>query len=479
MQRLQEVVLRTSTGPLRPLWKACYAALERVITACLRRASPQTTVYLGGSFGFGEPVYGLSDLDVIAVSPGHPAAIRLRWGRLVKLVPPLGHVARDVFVYGEDELRRAAAAPCMSSRETFLRRDDLHDEAGLTVRPGPFGATREWRLVAGPERRPPAAPDAQSRRLATWLELQFWWRFAFQAAARPDAPNVPFLCMKLIAEPARLWLWLVHDRALFARRDVLREAIVSLPAEREAYELALELEGTLPSCPAPPLGAALASFTRQSTLIAALMDDAARAAGERAVHLVGAGARPFPLLDWRALVAPALSAERFDVVDGHPADAAALARLAGTAVEPAPALHAGPLMVRPALEPGRAKLRAVQCAATDPVSFALVRGHTEARFPQAAGWSASDWARRAVEEHRVWLECGTSARLNGHGWLGAPAVTPHRMVAAARAALFLESIEGGEPELMLSADAVASRLDADPTDGAALRRAVEGLPAYR
>ena len=309
--------------------------------------------------------------------------------------------------------------------------------------------------------------------------LQFWWRFAFQAAARPDATNVPFLCVKLIAEPARLWLWLVHDRALFARRDILREAIVSLPGEREAYELALELERALPSCPEPPLAAALASFTRQSALIAALMDDAARAAGERAVRLVGAGTRPFPLLDWRALVAPAPSAEQFDVVDGHPADAAALARLASVAEDPAPALHAGPLMVRPRLEPGRAKLRAVQCAATDPVSFALVDGRAEARFPQAAGWSAPDWARRAVGEHRVWLECGNSARLNGHGWLGAPSATPDRMVAAARAALFLDSIEREEPELMLSADAVASRLDADPTDVRALRRAVEGLPAYR
>jgi hypothetical protein len=244
-------------------------------------------------------------------------------------------------------------------------------------------------------------------------------------------------------------------------------------------ELALELERALPSCPEPPLGAALASLTRQSTLIAVLMDDAARAAGERTVRLVGAEARPFPLLDWRALVAPAPAAERFDVVDGHPADAGALARLTLTAEEPAPVLHAGPLMVRPTLEPGRAKLRAVQCAATDPVSFALVGGRAEARFPQAAGWSASDWARRAVDEHRVWLECGNSARLNGHGWLGALSVTPDRMVAAARAALLLESVERGEPELMLSADAVASRLDADPTDVAALRRAVEGLPAYR
>src|SRR4051794_28510457 len=287
----------------------------------------------------------------------------------------------------------------MSSGETFLRRDGVHDEAGLTVRPGPFGANREWRLVHGPERRPHMAADAQARRLAAWLELQFWWRFAFQAAARPDAPNAAFLCVKLIAEPARLLLWLLGGRALFARRDILREAIVALPAERAAFELALELERALPRRPEPPLTAALASFTRQSALIAALMNDAAVAAGEQAVRLVGGGSQLLPLMDWRGPVAPALSAERFEVLEGAPADPHALARVACTSASPAAVLRSGPLMVRPALEPSQAKLRAVQCAATDPVSFALADGRAQARFARASGWSAADWAGRAVAEH--------------------------------------------------------------------------------
>ena len=478
MRRLQELVLRTGAGPLRPFWEACYGALARAIAAFLRRADADVTVYLGGSFGQGEPVVGLSDLDVIAVSARDADAVRRRWRALTRRVPLLGRVAADVFVYGEDELRRAAAAPCPASRETFLRCDDVHDEAGLTVRPGPFGATREWRLLRGPERRPAAAADAQSHRLAAWLELQFWWRFAFRAAANPTAPEVPFLCVKLIAEPARLWLWLAHGHAVFARGQVLREAMTAIPPEREAFQLATELRRGLSRRPEPPLTAALGSFARQSAALAALMDEAAQTAGTRTVRLAGAGAGPLPLMDWRALVAPTSAAEQFRLVNGDPGDPAVLAQLGGAATGPAPALHAGPLLVRPTVEPARAKLRAVQCAATDPVSFAVLAGHDAARFAELPGWSAGDWASRAVAEHRIWLQGPGPARLDGHAWLGA-APGCERLITAARAALFAESLERGDPELLLAPRLVAQRLAADPDDGAALQRAVGALPAYR
>ena len=116
MRRLQQAILGTSAGPLRLLWKAAYAAAARGIAGYLRRGSPGTSVYLGGSFGFGEPVYGISDLDVIAVSARDAAAIRRRWTRLATGVPLLGRLASDVFVYDDEELRRAVAEPCLTPR---------------------------------------------------------------------------------------------------------------------------------------------------------------------------------------------------------------------------------------------------------------------------------------------------------------------------------------------------------------------------
>jgi hypothetical protein len=476
MRLLQALILRTGRGPLGWLWRASYAALARSIAAYLRHGRPDTAVYVGGSFGRGEPVPGLSDLDLIAVGPGDPEVVRRRWRRVVRRAPLVDRVAADVFVYGDDELRQAVT-PAPVSGATFMREDDVHDEGGLGVRPGPFGATREWRLLAGPERRPAVALDEQALRVAAWLELQFWWRFAFQAARAPADPTVPFLCVKLIAEPARLWLWLAHGRLLFARSEVLREAAAALPQEGAAFALGLELQRDVPHRRRAPLGAALASFTRQSAGLAELMNEAAARAGADDVRLVRADGGAPPLADWRALVAPGATDERFEVVAGDPADPAVLARL-GAAAEPSPALHAAPLLVRPASASARAKLRAVQCAATDPVSFAQLAGHDVARFPRLAGWSAADWARRAVAEHRAWLRHPATARLNGYGWLGTPPERA-RLIAAARAGMFDASIRGDEPELVLGDAAVGDRLGVDVHDAAELRQAVQGLPAYR
>ena len=346
--------------------------------------------------------------------------------------------------------------------ETFLRRDGVHDDAELTVRPGPFGATREWRLLAGPERRPSRIErDAQSRRIAAWLELQFWWRLAFQAAARPRALYVPFLCVKLIAEPARLWLWLAEGRAVFSRRDVLREVLLRLPDEGDAFRVALELERALPRRPEPPLAIALASLTRLSTRLAALIADAVEEAGTMRVRLVGAGGRPLPLVDWRALVAPAREPESFALVDGDPADPALWGSARGWARGVRTTLRAPGLLVRPALGARGTKLRAVAAAIRSPSRSPNARD--EAPFPELAGWSAADWTRRAVAEHRVWLEGSATPSANGYE-VDRPSAgsdrdrrrdtQPVARGGPGRAVARRGRVIDGAPTLMLSLDAV-------------------------
>jgi hypothetical protein len=142
-------------------------------------------------------------------------------------------------------------------------------------------------------------------------------------------------------------------------------------------------------------------------------------------------------------------------------------------------------MVFPACPLWRSRLRAVQCRATDPVSFALVEGGSVAAFPNVRGWSAEDTARRAVAEHRAWLRSESEPELD-------------MLLTAARAALFLESVEAGSPELPLTLAETARQLsssvaeeslgryrelaleDTEPPAGtvAAMRKLVLALPAY-
>jgi hypothetical protein len=171
-------------------------------------------------------------------------------------------------------------------------------------------------------------------------------------------------------------------------------------------------------------------------------------------------------------------------------------------------LTARNLLVGPVAAIGeRGRLRLVQCRTSDPVSHALARGATRASFPNIGGWCVRDWAARAVAEQRAHLELGEQTRLPP--WVDAPldrGVTAlSAMFGAARAALFAESVASGQPELPLTAAAVAAALgeryadarmvaecayDAlaaarlhrrgvDPRITSALRGVVDALPSYR
>jgi hypothetical protein len=147
-----------------------------------------------------------------------------------------------------------------------------------------------------------------------------------------------------------------------------------------------------------------------------------------------------------------------------------------------PALNADGLLLLPALGVWeRAYLRSVQCEASDPVSFALAAEASTARFPNVDGWSAEHWARRAVAEHRAWLddrrERANACRrewLDGHSELAPPAVRGlAKLLTAARAALFLDSLEQGQPELCLTAAAVSRRLAASAPSPVTVESAFE------
>jgi hypothetical protein len=275
-----------------------------------------------------------------------------------------------------------------------------------------------------------------------------------------------------------------------------------MPEHREAIEWALE-QLRARAVPGPEaLARSLPWFVELSREIADVVCDRAGEGEEVALEAAEDELpRPpaLPLADWPARVFPWFTDETFSPRDADPGDPLALAAACrASSGWSYAALRAGPLLVLPTAETaqGRGRLRAAQCAATDPVSFALLEGRRVARFPALRGWSARDSAERALAEHAACLR-HEGARVEGDSL--------SKAFNAARAALFADSLEAGRPELPLTvaatvrvlagslparqgaleeihAEYVRSREQRRAPEEPAVRELqgiVRGLPAYR
>jgi glycosyltransferase involved in cell wall biosynthesis/predicted nucleotidyltransferase len=493
--RIANFMLRTSHSALRSVWALAHYSVMHAVAAYIRLGERGTSVYVKGTFASGDPLFGVSDIDLITVArhdPSHPGRnrerARERWARLCRRIPVLPLLIPHFWVYEDADFVEALSATSLTyglngnePGPPFIGSRPIVDEVGLQDRPGLYPPRKEWRRLAGPERRPhDSPPNDQERRIAAWLELQHWWRYVFKAAANPEARHVPYLCVKFLAEPVRILAWLRRGERIATRVEALRRALQEMPEEEDAFRLGIELERALPRSPAPPLGEVIPAFTRLSRVIAAHISAATETAGYTDVRLLWGDERelalhpkslswlkglaetngavvPLPLADWRARVAPDIPDETFVVMVGdatRPSVLAAAAR-ASQAGNTFPVFRTDGLLLLPTLFWLRGTARAVQCESTDPVSMALIEGARVARFPNLAGWSARDSARRATAAHRAWL--GT--------WPGEEAAMVNPLHAlgmlftAARGALFLESVEKSSPELPLTVAAVARCLE--------------------
>jgi hypothetical protein len=452
-----------------------------------------------GSLGADAALPGVSDVDVAVVldeDPSGPGIARLRvrerWMRLRRRLPLIDLLLDFPMVLERGQL------PEVLSTSTFTLADGSayygpgfsEDRVRMLERPGLYEAVSDWQLMSGPDRRLVApARDAQARRLAAWLELMYWWQWVAPACDNPG-PRAPSLCVKLVSEPARIWLWLVHGWRGGERAEVLREALGRLPEEEEGLRLALDLHRRLPRSPDPPLGEVVPVLMRMSARIAGRLAEEVEDEGSTEVRLAGSAdevvvphgmeraSEPLPLCDWRGLAQPRLPDETFFLFPGEASEPETLrAASHACAYGPLAVLRSDELMVSAALVRRRTELRAIKCPLTDPVSFAVADGHATAAFPDVAGWSAQDWARRAVAEHRAWLEAPPAP---------VPGLRPQEvsggvlamLLTAARAAVFHESVcADTTPELPLTVAATARRLvERSASDATAVE---DGLGRYR
>jgi hypothetical protein len=504
---VQRLALRSSRVWLaRGLWVLVFRAMARAAGRCLTWHEQGASTYVRG--GAAEDFLpGLSDIDLAVVLPDEAAApgaardrASRRWERLRRI--PGTEVVLDLpRIYEYAELRDIAGASVLTyglaGREQSA--SDTRDAGSprsldatrMLGRPGLYGATADWRLLTGRDLRPhEPARDAQSRRIAAWLELVHWWRLVFPTCVDSRGPRAADLGVKIVAEPARIWLWLAHGERASGRTEALRLALRRLPEEEEALRRTLALRRALPDASQGVLGDALPTSLRLTARIAELIAREVADEGTTEVRLIGDaeelilpdgewrrtasladGDVPdlLPLGDWRALALPLHPDESFAPLPDDPRDPEVLGIAAVTQpAGPYPALSADGLLIFPGTPLLRSRLRSIQCPVSDPVSFALVEGRRAALFPRVLGWSAEDSARRAVAEHRARLSVACK---EGRGR------TLGRLFTSARAALFLETIRGGDPELPLTMVETARRLSERSSSARAV--AEEAVDRYR
>ena len=438
---VHRVLLRLAGTRLGRGWTLGYRAAAWAWAVYLLWGERGGGAYARGSLGGEDLLPGLSDIDLAIVlrgdagSPGRAAArVRARWLRLRDVFRLTDLLFDYPMVFERDELAGAVGTSTFTYRAAAYHGDRVSpDVVRLLERPGLYAASADWRPLTGPDLRPvERGRDDQARRIAAWLELCSWWQFVFGACRDPAGPRTSSLCVKLVAEPVRIWLWLTEGERAASRAEVLTRGLRSLPDQAPALRHALALLEELPRSPDPPLREALATLIDISARIEMLIAAEIAPAGTTAVRLAGARdeepiaahgvrpwtgsrwdserPRPLPLCDFRSLTAPGLLDESFVTLSGDPADPALLA--AATATQdygPNPAVRAGGLMLFAAGIRARTRLRAVKTAATDPVSFALLAGSDDAMFPNVSGWSAQDTAARALAEHRAWLASAPAA----------------------------------------------------------------------
>jgi hypothetical protein len=468
---------------------------------------------VSGSLAGGQPQYGLADIDpkVLLASDGHGCdlardLIRRRWDRVSRRMPAVAGALLDTpIVLEERDMSDAAAGSVFSYGLGHKRRaacDAVYfgpgsdrDRIGLHERPGLYGPGSDWRLILGPDRRPTApCSDAQERRIAAWLELQSYWRWFLQECGNPDALRLADLYVKLLAEPIRIWLWLAYGERPSGRAEALRRGRELFPAEDSAIVAALNLQAEFSRSPETPLGELLPASLRLSSLVAARLAEEVAPEGATRVRLAWGGqdellltpmhrrwmkrlgepdleARLLPLADWRALARPEPPDETLVPVSFEPTSARRLIEAVQVGNLGAyPALQVDGLLVLASQRFPRTALRGLQCAVTDPVSFSLLAGDRVASFPEVRGWSARDWGRRAVAEHRAWLAAWSDDAEE-------PGKALAMLITAARAALFLDSLDHGTPELPLTAAAVIERLGSIESDAQSV--AEEAGASYR
>ena len=503
---LRRVMLRTARSPLRPLWAGVYGAIALAVARIVAPRRSDTSVHVTGSLASrrgGEAVYGCR---TSTSSPSRPTrrgpSGRMRFDAAEPAPPPLRELMPHFYVYDAAGLARVLEGPytvngLQAGRPAFVGPDALRDEMGLLERPGLYGPAAVA-PGAGRASEPPAT-SGERRLPAAWLELQYRWRWALYASATPATSRGP--PSELVAEAARIWLWLARGERTDTRRDALERALRLWRVRRPGPARRAGVHDELHRIAAVDLARSIAALFTNLSGGDRLGRRRVSGPGERDARSPCAGLRRgrLPLLDWRALALPSarlVAAGGPRVLGGAPGPVddprrppALLAAAARDAAGRVPRARHDALLVEPTLD----MWGEVGCASSNARPPTRSRRRCSAARPalasqsSPAGRRATGPAARSPSTAPGFAAAGGTPSLRGApGWRrGRRVVSGARRPSGSCSAppgrrCSPRACRNGAPALALTfADVVASLAARDPGVGADAAEAPASLDAQR
>ncbi len=211
---LQGFAVRTQFPPFVWLWRLVYAAATRLCTCRLARLRGLRALYLLRGMTHGRPVWGLSDIDMIALVEHEEdaPAVKAAHRRLGRFAPMLaGH---EIAVWSRQRLR-------LMYRHSPWTRSRFDSE-----RP-------HWRRLWGEDLNAVIPPFGDDRRDVIWEELFITWGYFLLTLSQEAAGSPRWYCRytlyKLVAETARYALVAGGGDPNVGREEALDQAIEAFP----------------------------------------------------------------------------------------------------------------------------------------------------------------------------------------------------------------------------------------------------------
>lgn len=223
----QIIIISTSFPPLIYLYRKIYDLSIALAVIMLRRVKGISAIYLRRGLAKGEAIFGLSDVDLsIIMEDNEKQAVKLTKERIISIynnlaffIPFLGKADEELELYTISDFSR------LYKSSNFLKYKISDEKYSWKLKHRFQESKQSWVLLHGRDIvRDFPRLEKEELYIPAAQELKVWW--GFLAAELNPYLYLPdfkrkYIFYKAIAEAARTYLFIAHDKEIGGRKPAL------------------------------------------------------------------------------------------------------------------------------------------------------------------------------------------------------------------------------------------------------------------